>query len=133
MDAAPKPSAQERTYPLARVMFWVAFAHLLIVAGVVHRANQPEVTRGELALMLTGLFVLWRFIAAEAWVAYFIRDRSVRPQRSTRARTIWITLLPPLRMGLPCPFTGRLWLPVWGWCERGADLEERLERAFHKP
>jgi hypothetical protein len=53
--------------------------------------------------------------------------------RPTIIRAIWITLVPPLRMGMPCPFTGQLWIPYWGWCERGKPLEDRLDRAFHKP
>src|SRR5262249_20962568 len=64
---------------------------------------------------------------------FFVRNRTVRRRRATLARTVWITLLPPLRMGLPDPFNGRLWLPFWGWWERGPDLEEQLDRVFHKP
>jgi hypothetical protein len=129
-DVAP-PAA--RTYPLARVMFWLAFADLLLIAGVVHRANHPEATRAELEVMTYGLLVLSPLIAIETWVAFLIRNRSVRPRGSTFIRALWITALPPLRMGMPCPFTGRLWLPTWGWCDRGKSLEDRLERAFYKP
>src|SRR5262245_20936138 len=129
-DVAP-PAA--RTYPLARVMFWVAFADLLLLAGVVHRANHPEATRGEIAVMAYGLLVLSPLIAIETWVAFLIRNRSVRPRGSSFVRAIWITALPPLRMGMPCPFTGRLWLPTWGWGDRSKTLEDRLERAFYTP
>jgi|SRR5262245_21357303 len=130
-DIAPTPDA--RTYRLARVMFWLAFVHLVLLAGLVHRANHPEVTRTELRIIGYGLVILWPIIAAETWVAYLLRDRAVRPRRSTLARAVWITLLPPLRMGMPCPYTGRLWLPTWRWCERGKSLEDCLERAFYKP
>ena len=127
--ACPQP----RTYLLGPVMFWVAFLHLLLVAGFVHRAHHPEATRFEIQIMGYGLLVLWPVIVLETWVAFLIRDRAVRPRRSTLVRAIWITFVPPLRMGMPCPFTGRLWLPRWGWCERGKCLEDRLDRAFHKP
>jgi len=114
-------------------MFWLAFLHLLLVAGVVHRARQGQATYGEVAVMTWGLLALWPLIVVETWVAVIIRDRVVRPLRPTVIRAIWITLLPPMRMGMPCPFTGRLWLPGWGWCERGRVLEDRLDRVFHKP
>src|SRR5688500_14859069 len=104
--ACPQP----RIYPLGPVMFWVAFAHLLLVAGFVHRAHHPEAARLEIQIMGYGLLVLWPLIVFETWVAFFIRDRAVRPRRSTVVRAIWITFVPPLRMGMPCPFTGRLWL-----------------------
>jgi hypothetical protein len=122
-----------RPYPPARVMFWLAFFHLLLLAGFLHRAHHPEVTRTEVEVMAVGLLVLWPVIAIETWVAVLIRNRAVRPLRPTVVRAVAITLVPPLRMGMPCPWTGRLWLPWWGWCERGKGLEDRLDRAFHKP
>jgi hypothetical protein len=127
------PPAPPRPYPLARLLFGLAFLHLLLLAGVLHRAHHPEATRTEVQVMVYGLLGLWPVIALETWIAVLIRDRAVRPLRSTVARAIWITLAPPLRMGMPCPFTGKLWLPGWGWCERGKALEDRLDRAFHKP
>src|SRR5262245_45189448 len=134
MEPTPTlPPPEPRPYPFARVMFWLAFAHLLFVAGVVHRANHPQVTQTELRLMGGGLLILWPLIVVETWLAFFFRNRALRPPAFSRTRAIWITVFPPLRMGLPCPFTGRLWLPVWGWCQRGIELEERLDRAFHKP
>jgi hypothetical protein len=128
--ASPAP---HRPYPLAPLMFGLAFAYLLLLAGVLHRAHHPEATRIEVQVMVYGLLVLWPVIALETWLAVLIRNRAVRPLRSTVARAIWITIAPPLRMGMPCPFTGWLWLPGWGWCERGKALEDRLDRAFHKP
>ena len=114
-------------------MFWLAFLHLLLIAGVIHRARQGQATYGEVAVMGWGLLALWPIIVAETWIAVLIRDRVVRPLRPTVIRAIWITFLPPVRMGMPCPFTGQQWLPWWGWCERGKGLEDRLDRVFHKP
>ena len=129
----PTPAPAPRPYPPAKVMYWVAFLHLLLVAGVVHRANHPQATRGEVAVLAYGLFTLWPLIVAETWVAVLIRDRLVRPLRPTLVRAILITLLPPLRMGMPDPFTGQMWIPGWGRCDRGQALEDRLDRVFHKP
>ena len=129
----PTPTETARPYPPARVMFWLAFLHLLLLAGVTHRAGHAEATRPEVWVMTVGLLALWPIVAVETWVAFLIRDRAVRPRRPTLVRAIAITLVPPLRMGMPCPWTGHLWLPRWGWCERGKLLEDRLERAFHKP
>lgn len=129
----PMPVATVRPYPLARAMFWIAFLHLLLLSGLALRAGHAQATRPELWVISVGLCVLWPLIAAEAWVAVLIRDRAARPLRPTVVRAVTITLVPPLRMGMPDPWTGRLWLPSWGWCERGKALEDRLDRAFHKP
>jgi hypothetical protein len=114
-------------------MFWLAFVYLMLVAGSIHRASSPSVTPIELRLMAYGLVGLWPIIAVETWIAVFIRDRTTRPFFSTLIRAIWITLIPPIRMGMPCPFTGQIWLPFLGWSERGKPLEDRLERGFHVP
>src|SRR5262245_54574384 len=137
MDGAhpmtPTPAPAVRPYPLAKVMFWLAFLHLLLLAGVIHRVHRPEVTQFEVWIMAGGLLALWPVIAIETWVAVLIRDWVVRPLRPTLIRAIAITLVPPLRMGMPDPWTGWLWLPRWGWVERGQCLEDRLDRTFHKP
>jgi hypothetical protein len=114
-------------------MFWLAFASLFLIAGVVHRAVQELVTEFEVNVMIYGLFALWPIIVIETWIAVLIRDRMIRPLKPTLIRAMFITLMPPMRMGMPCPFTGRLWLPGWGWCDRGRALEDRLDKAFHKP
>jgi hypothetical protein len=129
----PTPPAPIRPYPLAPLMFGLAFVHLLLLAGIVHRAHHKEAGILEIQVMAYGLLGLWPVIVLETWIAVLIRNRAARPLRSTVARALWITLAPPLRMGMPCPFTGRLWLPRWGWCERGKPLEDRLDRVFHKP
>jgi hypothetical protein len=130
-DSPPEPTI--RHYPLARVMFWLAFLDLLLIAGIVHRANHPTALRTELAIMYFGHFALWPIIFLETWIAFAIRDRALRPRVPTIVRSLLITIAPPMRMGMPCPFTGMIWIPRLGWCERGKILEDRLERAFHKP
>jgi hypothetical protein len=132
-SVTPTPTTTARPYPPARAMFWIAFVHLLLIAGVAHRAGHAEATRVEVWVIAVGLFILWPLITVETWLAVLIRDRAIRPLRPTLIRAIAITLVPPLRMGMPDPWTGRLWLPTWGWCERGKALEDRLDRTFHKP
>ena len=127
------PTTGTRTYPLARGMFWLAFLDLFLIAGIVHRANSTSVSQIELAIMIYGHFLLWPILAIETWVAVVIRNRMLRPLLPTIVRALFITIVPPMRMGMPCPFTGKLWLPFWGWCDRGKPLEDRLERGFHKP
>lgn len=127
------PTTEPRTYPLARGMFWIAFFDLLLIAGIVHRANSQDVSTIELAIMFYGHFILWAFIALETWITVALRNRVLRPLLPTVVRALFITIAPPMRMGMPCPFTGKLWLPIWGWCDRGKPLEDRLERGFHKP
>lgn len=105
----------------------------MLIAGILHRVPSPLVTPVEVKVMTYGLLALWPIIAIETWVAFLIRDREVRPFLSGFLRAVWITLIPPLRMGMPCPFTARLWLPFLGWNDRGKRLEDRLERAFHVP
>jgi len=129
----PERAPTIRHYPLARVMYWLAFIDLLLIAGMVHRANHPTALRTELAIMYLGHFILWPIIVLESWIAFFIRDRALRPKTPTLVRAMIITVAPPMRMGMPCPFTGMLWIPRWGWCERGKTLEDRLDRAFHTP
>ena len=127
------PSPTRRPYPLARPMFWLGFASLLLIAGCVHRAVHELVTDFEVNVMVYGLLILWPIIVIETWIAVLIRDRMIRPLAPTLVRATFITLMPPMRMGMPCPFTGRLWIPTWGWCDRGRALEDRLDKAFHKP
>ena len=128
-----RPIATPRHYPLARFMFWAAFACLLIIAGIVHRAGHEHATSFERRVMEFGLLALWPMIIFETWLAVRPLYPTVRPLRPTVVRAIFITLVPPLRMGMPCPYSGELWIPTWGWCERGKHLEDRLDRAFHKP
>ena len=131
------PTTERRTHPLARVMFWLAFFDLLVIAGVVHRDTAPGDLGIEMPIefvvMLIAHLILWPIIALETWIAVGLRDRVLRPMLPTIVRALFITIVPPMRMGMPCPFTGKLWLPFWGWCSRGKPLEDRLERGFHKP
>lgn len=117
---------------LARVMFILAALFLLLVAGLMHRAQQPQVTDAELTVMYAGLVALWPVFVGEAILGVVRRDRSQRV-RPVVLRAVLVSLLPPFRMGLTDPRTGMIWLPGLGWRAPGMELAARLERAFGGP
>jgi voltage-gated potassium channel len=117
---------------LARVMFALAAAFLLLVAGLIHRAQQPQVTDLELTIISVGLAALWPLFVGEAVVGVLRRDRS-KPLRPVLLRAVLVALLPPFRMALTDPRTEMIWLPGLGWQPPGKDLYTRLERAFGGP
>lgn len=117
---------------LARAMFALAGLHLLLVAGLIHRAQQPEVTEAELTVMSVGLAGLWPVFVGEAIVGVVRRDRA-RPLRGVVLRAVLVALAPPFRMGLVDPRTGMIWLPRLGWRPPGKELAGRLDRAFGGP
>ena len=57
MSESTEPSA--RATLGARLMFVLAFAYLLLVAGLVHRATSKTVSQLELDVMYAGLLALW--------------------------------------------------------------------------
>jgi len=116
----------------ARFMFWLAFFDLLHFAGLIHRAQEKEVTHFELQLLSIDLVILWPIFIVEAWIGVLRRDRS-KPARSPILRAILVTLLPPYRMGTPDPRTGLVWLPRIGWQKPGKALYKRLDAAFSGP
>lgn len=117
---------------LARGMFALAALDLLMVAGLIHRAQESEVTEAELTILTIGLAVLWPVFVGEAILGVCFRDRA-RPRRPVVLRAMLVILMPPFRMGLIDPRTGMIWLPRIGWQPRGKELATRLERAFGGP
>ena len=113
-------------------MFALAFGYLLVVAGLVHRANTPTVTPLELFLIYGCLILLWPLFALEGLWAVLNRDRH-RPLKPFLLRYLLLLLIPPFRMGWIDPRFGLIWLPRLGWCSPGAPLFKRLERAFAVP
>jgi voltage-gated potassium channel len=116
----------------ARFMFVLAFAYLLLVAGLVHRAISKSVTQWELDVMYVGLVALWPIFAAEAVWGVVRRDRSKR-RRPVLMRAALVMLMPPWRMALADPRTGLIWVPRIGWQPPGKELFKRLEKAFGAP
>jgi hypothetical protein len=113
-------------------MFALAAVYLLLVAGLIHRAQETLVTALELRILYGGLGLLWPVFAVEALVGVLRRDRS-RSLRGAVLRALVVVALPPCRMGLTDPRTGMIWLPRIGWQPRGKDLYKRLDRAFSGP
>jgi voltage-gated potassium channel len=128
---APGPPTRVETL-LARVMFVLAAVHLLLIAGLIHRAPSKQVTPVELAVLYAGLAALWPVFIGEAIIGVLRRDRS-KPLRPVLLRAVLVSLMPPFRMGLTDPRVGKIWLPRLGWQERGKDLYKRLDRAFSGP
>jgi hypothetical protein len=128
--AAPLPTARDTLR--ARFMFVLAFAHLLLVAGVLHRATSKHVTAWELDAMFAGLVALWPIFAAEAIWGVLHRDRS-KPARPFVLRAALVLMFPSWRMALADPRTGLIWVPRVGWQPPGKELFKRLELAFSGP
>jgi hypothetical protein len=127
-DAVPTPRDTLR----ARFMFTLAFAHLLVVAGLIHRATSKSVTVVELDVMYAGLLALWPVFVAEAIWGIRHRDRA-KPGRPVFLRAVLVALMPPWRMALADPRTGLIWVPRIGWQPPGKELFKRLEVAFGGP
>src|SRR5262245_4887273 len=89
----------------ARFMFLFAFAYLLLVAGMVHRATTTSVTAFEMDVIVAGLISLWPIFALEAWWGVARRDRS-KPRGPVVWRAILVCVMPPWRMALTDPRTG---------------------------
>ncbi len=116
----------------ARVMCVIAFIHLLLVAGVIHRATSKHVTAWELDTMFAGLALLWPIFATEVIWNVMRRDRT-RPTRPFVLRAMLVLLFPSWRMALVEPRTGLIWVPRIGWQHPGKELFKRIERAFSGP
>ena len=128
--AAPVPAPRDTLR--ARVMFLLAFAYLLLAAGVLHRASSRSVTQFELDVMFAGLFALWPIFIAEAAWGVLRRAPSV-PRRPVVLRGVLVSILPPWRMALADPRTGLVWIPRLGWQQPGKELFKRIEKAFSGP
>ncbi len=126
-ETIPRPEAR-----LAPVMFALAFAYLLVLAGVVHRAPRPDATPAELDLMFGAAAALWPVFVIEAGVAVVRRAPGVS-RRAAVSRAVLVVLLPPMRMGWVHPATDRVWLPRLGWRRPGRDLLRSLDKAFGGP
>ena len=116
----------------AATMFWLAFAYLLTVAGVIHRAHQTDISNLEEWVLAVSLMVLWPLFPAEAIYAARRRHESQPRGRAIR-RAILVSLFPPLRMGLCHPVNGLVWLPRLGWRMPGKDLLAKLDHIFRVP
>jgi hypothetical protein len=113
-------------------MFLLGFVYLLLVAGVVHRANSKTVSEFELHAMMVGLVALWPIFVVEVLWGILRRDRS-KSLWPFVWRALLVCLMPPWRMALTDPRTGLIWVPRLGWKPPGKELFARLEYAFSGP
>ncbi|HVK17894.1 MAG TPA: hypothetical protein VM533_13175 [Fimbriiglobus sp.] len=130
-DDMPGPAPVSETR-LSAVMFALAFAYLLVLAGLIHRAPQPTVSPLELELMYGALLVLWPAFVIEAGVAVIRRVPTVS-LRTAVLRGLLVVLIPSMRLGWVHPTTDQVWLPWLGWRKPGKALLKRLDRAFGGP
>jgi hypothetical protein len=128
MTATPLPPNTAR----ARVMFALAFAFLLLFAGLIHRALTNSVAQWELDAMHAGLFALWPAFVLEAAWSFYHRDRT-KPRRGALFGALLVSVMPPWRMAQRCPRTGLVWVPRIGWQTPGKPLFKRLDKAFGGP
>lgn len=115
---------------LAKPMFFLAFAYLVLLAGFFHRyiGAQPW----EQLLIVTLLEGLLPVFIIEGLFRVLWLGRGVR--RWELGRTLLITLFPPLRMGAPSLIRrGELWLPFAGWRTLDHRLADTLDRVFAAP
>jgi hypothetical protein len=116
----------------ARFLFLLGFVFLLLVAGLVHRGTQKQVSQAELEILYAGLLGLWPVFVAEAVWGVLRRDRA-KPLRPVLLRALLVIVMPPWRMAQACPRTGLVWLPRIGWAEPSKELYKRVDRAFSGP
>jgi hypothetical protein len=132
LEALPAPAPTTRDTFRARFMFVLAFAHLLLVAGLIHRATSKSVSVIELDIMYAGLIALWPVFVVEAVWGVQWRDPS-KPLGPVVLRAMLVMLMPPWRMALADTRTGLIWIPRIGWQAPGKELFKRLELAFGAP
>jgi len=129
VEAAPIPKLEAW---LAPVMFSVAFVYLLGIAGLLHRAYEPEVSDVELRLIAEALSLLWPLFVIEAIVSFLRRSPAITRRRAL-GRVFLVVTIPPARLGWVHPVTNRIWLPRFGWRPPGKPLLRLLEKVFGAP
>jgi voltage-gated potassium channel len=131
--AVPDDRRQVCEDQLAKPMFFLALAFLVVLAGLIHRFPRLEWGDVEADLILEGLVVLWLVFLIEAVVRFHLRDRS-RPAWAGLARAAVGAMLPPLRLGCRSQVrSNHIWLPALGWRPIDAPLRHTLERFFSVP
>lgn len=113
-------------------MFALAFAFLLLFAGLIHRALTNSVAQWELDAMHAGLFALWPVFVLEAAWGVYRRDRT-KPRRPVILSALLVSVMPPWRMAQADPRTGLIWVPRIGWQAPGRALFKRLDKEFGGP
>ena len=84
-SVAPDRPVRAPEARLAPLMFVLGFAYLLVAAGLIHRASQPDVTPLEMHIMYWVWAALWPVFLVEAAVE---TDGGCRPADRDRRRLI---------------------------------------------
>lgn len=136
LPKSPEPSDTPATLPadyLARPMFWLGFLYLLVVAGLLHRFGQPEVTQLEREILLVSVLFIYPFFVAEGLLRILTPRRWI-PRRRELGRFLLILLFPPLRMGnFSQTRRNQLWLPFLGWRNVDNRLVRQIDKIFSVP
>lgn len=128
----PEVTVRQLEDRLAPIMFTLAFLYLCVTAGLIHRANQPEVTPLEMRVMEVALAGLWPIFVGEAISAYLRRLGTVS-RRTALLRILLVLAAPPFRMAWLNPATNAIWFPRLGWRVPGKPLLKTLDRIFGGP
>lgn len=121
---------------LAKPMFWLALAFLVLIAVVNHLVRVSQALAWEwlpMRVAIGGLLLLWPVFLVEAAVRFYLREPEQRSGKDL-ARCLVVGLIPPLRMAARSRTRpDHLWLPWLGWRKVDFDLQKTLERAFSGP
>lgn len=115
-------------------MFWFGCLFLLSLGAVIHHHRDVlDLNRPELVVELSILGALWPVFILEAILRFLQRDKS-KSTKSFLIHTIFICLIPPLRMGVRHHGKGQyVWFPFMGWRQVDKHLRKELEKAFSIP
>ena len=116
----------------ARIMFWMSFVYLMIMAVLIHRAMGHNTSDPEMRFYSNSLLILSPFFLVEAIVSMFRHSPTV-PWGKALGRVILVTLMPPMRMSWVNPVTNQIWLPGMGWNRPSKELLKQLDRIFGVP
>jgi hypothetical protein len=116
----------------APFMFAVGLVHLMLIAGLIHRAQDPNLSNVEAWVMGALGLALWPIVLVDAVVSYFKRSPAVSRSKAL-SRVFLVVLMPSMRLGWIHPATNQIWLPGLGWQSPGKQLLRRLERIFGAP
>jgi voltage-gated potassium channel len=117
---------------LAAVIFFLALAFLVTLAGLIHRFPRLRWDDPEALLILGGLVALWLILFVDTAIRFRFRTGPVTWKEL--AGVIACGAVPALR--LACRSSDRptqIWLPILGWRNIDGHLRRTLERFFSVP
>jgi len=117
---------------LARIMFWLGFLYLLVIAGLIHRYNRIDVTESEKSILINGLWLWFVFVIEGLW--RIVHPHRFRSRGKEISRLFLVMFFPPFRMGMQSVSRYRqVWLPFAAWQNVDKNLVKKLDRKFAVP